>query len=112
MAYPNRLVRVRDIEDLVSKIDIVGGDGSSLELPRREQMAERRRLAGAVEPPNVELGSDGLKISWRGGDGRDYRAALVGVDSSKNYAIVTDVVSQRSHLAGYREWQARSGPYF
>ncbi|MBI3032660.1 hypothetical protein HYY69_04245 [Candidatus Woesearchaeota archaeon] len=80
-------------------------------MPRKQQNAQRVRLAGAVSLPEVKAADSGLEIYWRGGDGRDYQATLVGLDSKRGYAVVTQVTSEWKKDP-YRAWRAENGPWF
>jgi len=113
MAYPNRLVKVPDIGALAEEIGRIRGqvEPESLELPRKRQNAERQRLAGAIELPKVKTVDEKLELYWQGGDGRDYRATLVGLDTQKGYAVVTESTSERREDP-YKVWKAQNGPWF
>ena len=114
MTYPNKLVRVSDIGVLTEQITQIRGseEPARLELPRKQQDAERVRLAGAVGQPEVKVVGERLKIYWEGGDGRDYQATLVGLDSEKSYAIVTEVTSSKREESAYQKWHIKNGPWF
>jgi hypothetical protein len=119
MTHSNRLVKVPDIGDLTTKIAETGwlGGLDELKLPRKQQDAERRRLPGAVSSPKVKWKDERLKLYWRGGDGQDYQATLVGLDYQKDYAIVTDVTSERKEDPERKEnpyqiWHTENGPWF
>ena len=113
MTYPNRLVKIPDIGALAEEIGKIRGQDEPrrLELSRKLQNAERRRLAGAVDLPEIKAVDDELELYWRGGDGRDYRATLVGLYYPKSYAIVTEVTSERKENP-YQIWHAKNGPWF
>lgn len=113
MTYPNRLVKVPDIGALTEEIGRIRGQDEvgRLELPRKQQNAERQRLAGAIELPRVEAVDERLELYWQGGDGRNYQATLVGLDSNKSYAVVTGATSERREDP-YKIWKAQNGPWF
>ena len=113
MTYPNRLVNVPDIGALAEEIVRIRGrdEPDRLELPRKQQNAERQRLAGVVGSPEVKAVDERIELYWRGGDGLDYQATLVGLDSQKGHAIVTEVTSERREDP-YQKWRAENGPWF
>ena len=113
MTYPNRLVKVPDIGALAEEIGRIRGQDEvgCLELPRKQQNAERQRLAGAIELPRVESVDERLELYWQGGDGRNYQATLVGLDSNKSYVVVTGATSERREDP-YKVWKAQNGPWF
>lgn len=113
MTYPNRLVKVPDIGALAEEIGKIRGLGESerLELPRKQQNAERQRLAGAIELSRVEAVDERLELYWQGGDGCNYQATLVGLDIQKGYAVVTEATSKRREDP-YKTWKALNGPWF
>ncbi len=113
MTYPNRLVKVPNIGALVEEIGRIRGqeEPGRLELPRKQQNAERQRLAGAVELPTVEIVDEQLKLYWEGGDGRNYSATLVGLDTQKGYVVVMGATSERREDP-YKVWRAQNGPWF
>lgn len=113
MTYPNRLVRIPDIGILAEQIVNIRGTGEldRLELPCKQQNAERQRLAGVIGQLQIKDSGKRLEFQWKGGDGRYYQATLVGLDTERSYAVVTSVTSERREDP-YKRWHAVNGPWF
>lgn len=119
MTHPNRLVKVPDIGTLAEEIgNIIGQDEvGRLELPRKQQEVGRKRLSGALELPKVEAAEGRLKLYWHGHDRNGYEATLVGLDSGKSCAVVTEIALNpvgylRLREDPYKVWKAQNGPWF